>query len=228
LEGMANHQRRALFELTGNMLLYAPACKQEEFINAIGYLVRRMDENTGPNNFLRHAFNIQVDSEDWHALEEQFVSAYRSIESVSTEPRRTQDRRRPIAASSTGGRNAEQGAPPNRAGGYGQFQNEPDTDWSLPQNGEWAQKIVASWKDCRDDRAIEVPLVVGGHEIFDKRDVRESIDPSRPGAIVARYRQANNDDIDRAVRVAREDSEGWRRRTVEERVATLHQAAYAI
>ena len=25
LEGMANHQRRALFELTGNLLLYAPA-----------------------------------------------------------------------------------------------------------------------------------------------------------------------------------------------------------
>ncbi len=47
LEGMANHQRRALFELTGNMLLYAPACRQEEFTNAIGYLVRRLDENTG-------------------------------------------------------------------------------------------------------------------------------------------------------------------------------------
>ena len=37
---MANHQRRALFELTGNMLLYAPACRQEDFTNAIGYLVR--------------------------------------------------------------------------------------------------------------------------------------------------------------------------------------------
>ena len=46
LEGMANHQRRALFELTSNMLLYAPACKSEDFINAIGYLVRRLDENT--------------------------------------------------------------------------------------------------------------------------------------------------------------------------------------
>ena len=27
LEGMANHQRRALFELVHNLLLYAPACK---------------------------------------------------------------------------------------------------------------------------------------------------------------------------------------------------------
>ena len=51
LEGMANHQRRALFELSQNMLLYAPACRQEDFINAIGYLVRRFDENTGEENF---------------------------------------------------------------------------------------------------------------------------------------------------------------------------------
>ena len=45
-----------------NLLLYAPACKQEDFTNAIGYLVRRMDENTGPDNYLRYAFNIEVDS----------------------------------------------------------------------------------------------------------------------------------------------------------------------
>ncbi|MEM6798281.1 MAG: proline dehydrogenase family protein, partial [Planctomycetota bacterium] len=55
LEGMANHQRRALFELSQNLLLYAPTCRQEHFVNAIGYLVRRLDENTGEDNFLRHA-----------------------------------------------------------------------------------------------------------------------------------------------------------------------------
>ncbi len=48
LEGMANQQRRAIFELSHNLLLYAPACKKENFINAIGYLLRRLDENTGP------------------------------------------------------------------------------------------------------------------------------------------------------------------------------------
>src|SRR5919106_1663758 len=92
LEGMANHQRRALFELTRNMLLYAPACKQEDFTNAIGYLVRRLDENTGPDNFLRHAFNIEVDSSEWHKLEQQFIAAYEAMNTVSSSPRRTQDR----------------------------------------------------------------------------------------------------------------------------------------
>ena len=92
LEGMANHQRRALFELAGNMLLYAPACRQEEFINAIGYLVRRLDENTGPDNFLRYAFNLEVDSPDLEPPRADFVESFAAMETLSDEPRRTQDR----------------------------------------------------------------------------------------------------------------------------------------
>src|SRR6185503_4839533 len=72
LEGMANHQRRALLERTRNLLLYAPACRKEEFLNAIGYLLRRLDENTGPENFLRHAFKLTVDSPEWKGLENGF------------------------------------------------------------------------------------------------------------------------------------------------------------
>ncbi|MFM8892292.1 MAG: proline dehydrogenase family protein, partial [Planctomycetia bacterium] len=52
LEGMANHQRRALESRTDRLLLYAPACRKEDFLSAIGYLIRRLDENTGPENFL--------------------------------------------------------------------------------------------------------------------------------------------------------------------------------
>jgi len=65
LEGMANHQRRAIFALNRNLLLYAPACPREQFVHAIGYLIRRLDENTGPENFLRHTFRLEVGSEDW-------------------------------------------------------------------------------------------------------------------------------------------------------------------
>lgn len=96
LEGMANHQRRALFELSKNLLLYAPTCHQEDFVHAIGYLVRRLDENTGPDNFLRHAFNITVGSETWLRLEQHFAESFAAIENVSSNPRRTQDRRQTI------------------------------------------------------------------------------------------------------------------------------------
>ena len=95
LEGMANHQRRALCELSHNVLLYAPACKKENFINAIGYLIRRLDENTGPENFLRHAFKIQAGSPEWQKLEQGFLDSFAAIPQTSAAPRRTQDRRLP-------------------------------------------------------------------------------------------------------------------------------------
>jgi RHH-type proline utilization regulon transcriptional repressor/proline dehydrogenase/delta 1-pyrroline-5-carboxylate dehydrogenase len=211
LEGMANHQRRALFELTGNMLLYAPACKQEDFTNAIGYLVRRLDENTGPDNFLRHAFNIEVGSDDWNELEQQFIAALAAKDSVSSGPRRTQNRLTPSA--------------PGSAGGFLPFRNEADTDWSLPQNDDWATTIINNWQNRHGSQASEVPLVIGGKELVNDRAIRDSLDPSRPKAVVARYRQATEADIDHAVDVARADPDDWRRRPFVERVAILHQAA---
>jgi RHH-type proline utilization regulon transcriptional repressor/proline dehydrogenase/delta 1-pyrroline-5-carboxylate dehydrogenase len=211
LEGMANHQRRALFELTGNMLLYAPACKQEDFTNAIGYLVRRLDENTGPDNFLRHAFNIEVGSDDWKELEQQFIAALEAKDTVSHTPRRTQNRLTPTA--------------PGSAGGSLPFRNEPDTDWSLPQNDDWATSIIGNWQNRHGSQASEVPLVIGGKELANERTTRDSLDPSRPKTVVARYRQATEADVDHAVEVAKADPEGWRRRSIVERVEILHQAA---
>ena len=55
--------------------------------------------------------------------------------------------------------------------------------------------------------------------------VRDSLDPSRPGTVVARYRQATEADIDRAVDVARTDADGWRRRSIAERREILHRVA---
>jgi RHH-type proline utilization regulon transcriptional repressor/proline dehydrogenase/delta 1-pyrroline-5-carboxylate dehydrogenase len=213
LEGMANHQRRALFELTQNMLLYAPACRQDEFTTAIGYLIRRLDENTGPDNFLRYAFRIEVGSPTWQKLEAQFVEAFGIMNQVSAGPRRTQDRQqaRPSA--------------PASAGGFPPFRNEPDTDWSLAQNGDWAQSILAKWQPLHGDRAATVPLVIAGEAFIGTSDPRESHDPSRPGAVVARYHQATTADVDRAVAAAREDVDGWRKLTATDRQMVLHCAA---
>ncbi len=226
LEGMANHQRRALFELTGNMLLYAPACKQEDFTNAIGYLVRRLDENTGPDNYLRYAFNIEVDSPEWNTLAQQFIEAYEARNSVSSAPRRTQNRAMSAAPGSAGGlRVTATEETPGRAGGYEPFRNEPDTDWSLVENGAWGESIIANWRDRHTANAAPIPLVLGGEQLTEGRQLRDSLDPSRPGTVIARYRQATEADINRAVAIAREDPTGWRRLSQAERVTTLHRAA---
>jgi RHH-type proline utilization regulon transcriptional repressor/proline dehydrogenase/delta 1-pyrroline-5-carboxylate dehydrogenase len=246
LEGMANHQRRALFELVGNMLLYAPACRQEEFINAIGYLVRRLDENTGPDNFLRYAFNLEVDSPVWRRLEEGFVESFARMETLSEQPRRWQDREKETSHSENlpapspwrgglgrgGAADTSLATPPPQGEGSNQdgwkFTNEPDTDWSLPQNNEWGTAILERWQPRCGDKAADVPLVIGGDEIHDGRDVRTSLDPSRPGVTVANCLQATAEDADRAVKCAADDPDGWRRRSPRERTEILFRAAREI
>ena len=228
LEGMANHQRRALCEVASDVLLYAPACRQEDFTSAIGYLVRRLDENTGPDNFLRHAFNLEVGSDDWRRLEQGFVDSFEIIEGLSAAPRRLQDRSREPGVGSQENQRGGASPPPAEARSGAvpfPFANEPDTDWALPQNSTWAESILAEWAPRCDARATDVPLVIAGEEIREGRELRTSLDPSRPGAVIANWRQATAGEIDRAVASAAADADGWRRRSPRERTETLFRAA---
>ena len=240
LEGMANHQRRALHELTNSVLLYAPACQKEDFIHAIGYLVRRLDENTGDENFLRHAFNITVESDAWKLLEAGFLASFDRINTLPLTPRRLQDRRQTrvdisvgqgngpaIGGKECGSRQAAKGEL-NRttvANTCCGFVNEPDTDFSLPANSLWADQIVADWIDKCDDHAAKVSLRVGGSIVTEKRVVRDSLDPSRDGTVVARYVEANGVDVDAAVAIADQDPAGWRSLSADERQIILSRVA---
>ena len=213
LEGMANHVRRALFELTGNFVLYAPATLKENFVNAIGYLVRRLDENTGPDNFLSHAFKLVPGDDEWQRLQGQFFDSFDAVDTTRSDPRRTQDRRATIEFADTS-------AQP--------FVNEPDTDFALEQNVEWADAIVAKWQPLHGDAALDVPIQVAGREILDGRESRDSLDPSRPGTVVARYRLATAEDIEEAVAVAKADPAGWRALPARERAAVLGRVAHEL
>ncbi len=210
LEGMANHQRRALLEHTRNLLLYAPACRKEEFLNAIGYLIRRLDENTGPENFLRHTFRLKVDSSDWHQLERGFRESF-TLE-LSDAPRRTQNRL------------TERFEVPRSEMAWDQFKNEPDTDWSLPQNSEWAAQLVAR----KAPRQTEIPLAIGGEQLasgHSQSAIGECHDPSRPDVVLARYALPGETDVQRAVACAKADSTGWRTMSLEARNLVLGRVA---
>ena len=212
LEGMASHQRRALAKHAENILLYAPACRDEEFINAISYLIRRLDENTGPDNFLRHAFHISVDDPEWTHLEKMFIESVHRIESLPNHPNRQQDRRQPVAT-------------PKLVDDWREFTNEPDTDFSLPQHTEWVEGIIAKWKSLCGDDATNIPLTIAGETVTAERTIIESIDPSRPDTIIARTPQANAEDLQRAVACAKADPAGWRSLPMNERNAILARAA---
>jgi RHH-type transcriptional regulator, proline utilization regulon repressor / proline dehydrogenase / delta 1-pyrroline-5-carboxylate dehydrogenase len=215
LEGMANHQRRALHELVDNLLLYAPACQKENFINAIGYLVRRMDENTGPENFLRHAFKIEVDGPDWRAMEKIFLDSVAHMATVSDQPRRQQSR-------------LEKPAQPAAPTDWRLLVNEPDTDFTLPSAATWAQTIVQAWKDRCDSNAANLLHSIGSGDEAGSGESCESLDPSRPGVVVAKFNMASPEQLTKALQCASDDPAGWRRTSPSERYELLRKVAQKI
>jgi len=218
LEGMADHVRRAIYEMTGNMLLYAPVATRDQFINAIAYLIRRLDENTAEDNFLRYSFHLKTDDREWGFLKDQFIASLRHKECPGRTAHRTQSRMRETFSAPTG------------ALYTGEFKNEADTDWSLAENQKWAQKIRIQWEKKEGDPPDRIPLVIAGEEIFDGRRTKACPDLSKINENIthASYTVANAKDINRAVAIAKSDPDGWRKKSQKERHRLLSRAAKEI
>ena len=114
LEGMANHQARAVRHAAGSLLLYAPVVHERDFGAALAYLIRRLDENTAPENFLSGLFAFTPGSEAWQREAERFREGWKRRHTVGETSRR---------------------ALPDAGRGTG-FQNEPDTDFTQSKNRE--------------------------------------------------------------------------------------------
>ncbi len=215
LEGMADHVRRALQETSGDVLLYAPVASKEEFINAIAYLIRRLDENTAPENFLRYAPDLKVDTKEWTHLKASFLSSCNQQENAQNFPNRIQDRNTETypASVSTFERDT--------------FINEADTDWSLETNRRWARDIRQQWMKPRETEPIEIPVVIGGVELFKQRSNNEVIDPGQydKKICVARYALASEEDAQKAIDTAKTDPDSWRQKTARKRHQILSAVA---
>ena len=155
-------------ERCAQLLLYAPACRKEEFLNAIGYLIRRLDENTGPENFLRHAFRCKVGSEEWNALEHGLPREPRSS-SISDAPRRTRTATAPL------------GEPLSEVDAGTRFENEPDTDSRCRRTADWADEIVERWQARHGAARSRSRSSSPARRVFADRETRDCLDPSRPG-----------------------------------------------
>lgn len=181
LEGMAEPIRRVLAKVWDDLLLYCPTSKEAEFQNAVAYLVRRLDENTAPHNFLRNMFNLEPDSPAFLKEADAFRESVKKQNTVYTNKRRTQDRHQ---------------LPEKRPSC--RFTNEPDTDLSLEKNRKWAEEIYRSWE--RKD--IEpIPLVIGGEILKGKEE--KGIDPSRPGFLFS-YGVAEDEAVEKALQTVAE------------------------
>lgn len=141
--------------------------------------------NTGPDNFLRHAFKIEIDSPEWLKIERIF-SQLDDIDGHSCDRQNSQQDRR---------LEPTQSASPTH---WSQLVNEPDTDFSLVQNSAWAADIIRQWQPRCDAHATTVPQSLG-QDVEGAGPQVDSFDPSRPGVVVARYRQADRHQITQAL-----------------------------
>lgn len=205
LEGMANHQARAIQQQAQGLLLYAPVVKAEDFHSAIAYLVRRLDENTAPENFLHDLFGLEPGSPAWVRQRDRFLAACTRISLVSDQPRRMQDRRQEQAQI----QNSQPLAQP--------FANTPDTDFALPANVAWVKEIFAGWQARPVD---DIPLPIGGKLVVGVAQAAGT-DPSRPNVVAYRYTQANLAQVDQALTVAVNAHPAWAARPLDERKALL-------
>lgn len=138
LSGMASAQAQAIRTEVGNLLLYVPVVHPKEFDVSIAYLVRRLEENSAPENFMASIFDVGTDSAVFKKELVRFREAMRQLQAegeLRCHPNRVQDRSKETAKSLE--------ALMRGPGGQWRFVNTPDTDPSLAANREWMDAIVA-------------------------------------------------------------------------------------
>ncbi|MFV1989769.1 MAG: proline dehydrogenase family protein, partial [Acidimicrobiales bacterium] len=126
LQGMAPTQAEVVRGHANGLLLYTPTVATKDFDTAVGYLFRRLEENSSKGNFLHDLFTLTPDSEAFANHELAFRRSMELRGGVDANTYRTQDRSavsqpRPIQSA---------------------FTNEADTDPAAPANRSWIQRLA--------------------------------------------------------------------------------------
>ena len=210
LEGMAVSIARAVRKVAGGMLLYTPIAHKADSDSVIAYLVRRFDENTGPENFLTHQFSLEPGSPTWETEKLKFTASVLASHEPTVPTRWTQDREHEHIGLEDG---------------LDTFTNEPDTDFSLSANRTWIGRYLGSLEDLGIDL---ITPVIGGRGILAEESGLEPVvarDPFEPQRVAYRWVPANETLADEAIATAKVAGEEWRSTPLLARKEVLLKAA---
>jgi len=213
LEGMANAEALAIAMTMGKVLLYTPVTKRDDFASAVAYLVRRLDENTAPENYLRASFEIEISemgiaNSRFAEQRERFLRSVKERHSISTKSLR-HNLRHDLRYQPDSSVQIQDGV----------FINEPDGDPTFP---EFQRSI-------KESLVLElvpkiIPVVIDGNEIYDL-ELESGGDPSDGDAQWYQYARANVQLVDQAVATAHRAQVGWEGLGATGRAKILEQAA---
>ena len=209
LEGMANHLPRVMRSLDKQIILYTPVVKDEHFLNAVSYLVRRMDENTGKDNFLTYSFNLKFGSKQWNFLQEQFMEAFALKDTIDTTPKRKQNRNLPVQPTKN----------------INEYAGEPDTDFDLRPNRLWADEIRNKWMKSTADKPYQIPAQIGKKELTTEKKYQYFDRSLEEKVCICEVNQTSLEQVKEIVTIAEEDKSNWRKTTLAERNIILHKVA---
>ena len=184
LEGMANPEALAIAKRSMRILLYAPVTRGDDFASAVAYLVRRLDENTAAENYLRSSFEIGSNTEKFAEQSARFLASASGRHVISTKTLRHKKHQFEVDQS---------------------FENAPNADITkLDFLTKLDKEVGAVLKRAID----EIPIVIDGKEIYDREQI-EGTDPNDNAKVWYRYCVARSIDINSAVKVAQKSVQDW-------------------
>lgn len=184
LEGMANPEALAVAKRSLRILLYAPVTRGDDFASAVAYLVRRLDENTAVENYLRSSFEMATNPEKFNEQAERFNKSAAERHSISTQSIRHRKTQFKVGDS---------------------FENAPNADLTLDS---FVSKLNRELKTILKLDGREIPIVIDGKEIYDRSQI-EGYDPSDNAKVWYRYAVAKSSDVESAIKVAKKAFSGW-------------------
>ncbi|WP_205812666.1 proline dehydrogenase family protein, partial [Microbacterium sp. K41] len=133
LLGMATGQAEAVRKDVGRLLLYTPVVNPAEFDVAIAYLVRRLEENASPENFMSAVFELASNPTLLTRERERFE---RSLAALAADAGLPESQRVPAP------HRTQNRADERPAGVTEGFANQPDSDPALAANRAWGRDIL--------------------------------------------------------------------------------------
>lgn len=199
LEGIAQATVMEIIDRGHSVVLYTPIVKRKDYNNAIAYLVRRLDEGTQVGNFLREGHNLEINSEKWDELKQFFLDSVAKMDTVKITPNRIQDRNNQEIKLQE------------------QFENVPDTDWTVEANRKWIKQVREGWQNPVSIVG-QVIKVVGNLPAKEREIVSQD---NWNGTLPWKYELANADDYNQMI----ESSSTWYNMPNQEKVTILRTAA---
>jgi RHH-type proline utilization regulon transcriptional repressor/proline dehydrogenase/delta 1-pyrroline-5-carboxylate dehydrogenase len=194
LYGMAEPVRKGILKVVGRIRLYAP---YGNMVPGMGYLVRRLLENTANESFLRQSF--AEDAQIERLLEDPAVTAERERTARTNKPRRVL----------------------SGPGGLSRFANEAMADFTRPDHRAAFPQAIAA---VRAMAGKNYPLYINGKEVTTSATCN-TVNPNKPSELLGKIAQAGVDETSQAISAAKNAFPAWRDTAPRERANYLLKAA---